>query len=51
VVEGTATIQIGDETADFPVNTTIDSPKDIPHAITNNGSGLLRILVVKMPKP
>jgi mannose-6-phosphate isomerase-like protein (cupin superfamily) len=51
VVEGTATIQIGDETADFPVNTTIDSPKEIPHAITNNGSGLLRILVIKMPKP
>ncbi len=51
VVEGVATIQIGEETAEFPVNTTIESPKEIPHAITNNGSGLLRILVIKMPKP
>ncbi|MEF3695220.1 MAG: cupin domain-containing protein [Candidatus Cloacimonadota bacterium] len=51
VVEGIATIQIGEETQEFPVNTTIESPKEIPHAITNNGSGLLRILVIKMPKP
>ncbi|HRY84791.1 MAG TPA: cupin domain-containing protein [Candidatus Cloacimonadota bacterium] len=51
VVEGTATIQIGEETADFAPDNMIESPKDIPHAITNNGSGILRVLVIKMPKP
>lgn len=51
VVEGTATIQIGEESQDFATDTLIESPKDIPHAITNNGSGTLRILVIKMPKP
>lgn len=51
VIEGTATLTIGDETADFPTDSLVHSPKDIPHAVTNNGTGTLRILVIKMPKP
>lgn len=51
VVEGTATIQIGDEIQDFPTDTLIESPKGIPHEITNNGDGILRLLVIKMPRP
>ena len=51
VVEGTATLTIGEETKSFPAGTVIDSPKDIPHAVTNAGDTLLRILVIKMPKP
>jgi len=51
VVEGTATISIGEEVQSFPAGTIIDSPKDIPHAITNEGETPVRILVIKMPKP
>lgn len=51
VLEGTATLTIGDESKSFPAGTTIDSPKDIPHAVTNEGKSLMRILVIKMPKP
>lgn len=51
VVEGTATFTIGEESQSFPAGTIVDSPKDIPHAVTNNGDTTLRILVIKMPKP
>lgn len=51
VVEGEATFTIGEETQSFPAGTIVDSPKDIPHAVTNNGDSVLRILVIKMPKP
>lgn len=51
VLEGEATLEIGDETQTFPQDSAVDSPKDIPHAVTNNGGGDLRLLVIKMPKP
>ncbi len=51
VLEGTVTLTIGDEEKSFPRDTIIDSPKDIPHAVTNNGESDVRILVIKMPKP
>jgi len=51
VIEGTATLTIGDESKAFPAGTIIDSPKDIPHAVTNEGDSVMRILVIKMPKP
>jgi quercetin dioxygenase-like cupin family protein len=51
VLEGTATVTIGEESSSFPVGTVIDSPKDIPHALTNEGDSVMRILVIKMPKP
>lgn len=51
VLEGTATITIGEETESFPAGTIIDSPMNIPHAVTNNTDSVMRILVVKMPKP
>ncbi|MDD3563574.1 MAG: cupin domain-containing protein [Candidatus Cloacimonetes bacterium] len=51
VLEGTATLTIGEESQSFPAGTIIDSPKDIPHAVTNEGDTLMRILVIKMPKP
>ncbi|MCK9556648.1 MAG: cupin domain-containing protein [Candidatus Cloacimonetes bacterium] len=51
VIEGNATVTIGEETNTFPAGTIIDSPKDIPHAVTNEGDSVMRILVVKMPKP
>ncbi|MDD4310592.1 MAG: cupin domain-containing protein [Candidatus Cloacimonetes bacterium] len=51
VLEGTATITIGDEILTFPQDMAIDSPKDIPHAVSNEGDSNLRLLVIKMPKP
>ena len=51
ILEGEATLQIGDEVATYPKDSTVDSPKDIPHAVTNNGMADLRLLVIKMPKP
>jgi mannose-6-phosphate isomerase-like protein (cupin superfamily) len=51
VLEGEATLHIGDEVATYPKDSTVDSPKDIPHAVTNNGKVDLRLLVIKMPKP
>lgn len=51
VLAGEATLTIGDEELTFPRDTAVDSPKDIPHAVTNNGSEELRLLVIKMPKP
>jgi len=51
VLEGTATLTIGEEKQSFAPGTIIDSPKDIPHAVTNEGDCAMRILVIKMPKP
>jgi ferredoxin/quercetin dioxygenase-like cupin family protein len=51
VLEGTATIEVGDEKKSYPQDYVIDSPKDIPHAVYNETDKLLRILVIKMPKP
>jgi len=51
VIEGTATVTIGEESKSYPAGTIIDSPKDIPHALTNEGDSPLRVLVIKMPKP
>lgn len=51
VLEGNATLTIGDEEETFAKDTIIDSPKDIPHAVTNKGDSDLRLLVIKMPKP
>lgn len=51
VLEGTATLVIGDEEREFGPDTIIDSPKDIPHAVLNKGNCNMRILVIKMPKP
>jgi len=51
VIERTATVTIGEESKSYPAGTIIDSPKDIPHALTNEGDSPLRVLVIKMPKP
>jgi len=51
VLEGTATLEIGEEKQSFPKDTLIESPKDIPHGVFNEGNSNLRLLVIKMPKP
>jgi len=51
ILEGTATISVGDEKQSFAQDTVVDSPKDIPHAVYNESDQPLRLLVMKLPKP
>jgi len=51
ILEGEATVEIGNESVDFPADTIIESPRDIPHSIYNNSEQDVRLLVIKMPKP
>jgi len=51
VLEGTGTVEIGEEKAEVARDTIIDSPAKIPHCWYNNGNEVLRILVIKAPRP
>ena len=52
VVEGSIRIDIGEESQVFTKDQMIESPKDIPHALTNTSADrIARILVIKMPSP
>ncbi len=51
ILEGEPIIQIGAEKKVCPAGTMIESPKDIPHGIQNPSEELVRLLVMKLPKP
>jgi mannose-6-phosphate isomerase-like protein (cupin superfamily) len=51
VLEGTGEIEIGEERQRVDADTLVESPKMIPHALHNTGTGPFRILVVKTPRP
>lgn len=51
VLEGEGIVVVGDEKETCTQNTLIESPKDITHTWHNESNALLRILVVKAPKP
>jgi len=51
ILSGVVEIEIGDERKHFSANTLVESPKDIPHAIYNNGDEIATLLVMKLPKP
>ena len=51
VLEGEATITIGDETQVVQADSVVESPKDIVHYIANNSDKNLRVLVCKTPRP
>ena len=51
VLEGTPEILIDDEKQTIDADCLVESPKDLPHCISNNSDKLVRILVVKAPKP
>lgn len=50
VLEGKGIVEIGDETQEVSKDMLIDSPAKIPHRLLNNGNGVFRVLVVKVPK-
>lgn len=51
VLEGRGVVEIGEERAEVEADTLIESPAKIPHRWINESEGLLRILVVKTPRP
>ena len=51
VLEGSPTVHIGDESVVFGQDSVIESPADIPHYLSNEGSYMARFLVIKAPRP
>lgn len=51
VLEGRGVVEIGDERKEVGPNTLIESPARIPHRWMNESSGVVRILVIKTPRP
>ena len=51
VLEGSGTVEIGDETAEVSADTLVESPKGIPHRLFNDGPSPFRFLVLKTPRP
>jgi len=51
VLEGEGIVEIGDEKQKVTKDMLIDSPKEIPHCLYNEGISNFRVLVVKTPKP
>lgn len=51
VIEGSPDVLVGEEKRKVDVNSLVESPKDIMHCIYNNSDEIVRVLVVKAPKP
>ena len=51
VIEGNPDVLVGEEKRKVEVNSLVESPKDIVHCIYNNSDKVVRVLVVKAPRP
>jgi len=51
VLEGTPSVQVGEEIVVVSVDCLVESPKDIIHCLYNPTDSIARILVVKAPRP
>ncbi len=51
VLQGRGVVEIGDERQEVGPDTLIDSPARIPHTWHNESDEVLRVLVVKTPRP
>jgi len=51
VLEGTGTVEIGDEESEVSRDMLIESPAGIPHTLANPGTVSFRFLVVKTTRP
>lgn len=51
VLEGTGTVEIGEEKEICTKDMLVESPARIPHRWMNDSSAVFRVLVVKVPKP
>jgi mannose-6-phosphate isomerase-like protein (cupin superfamily) len=50
-LEGVGIVEIGDEKQEVNKDMLVDSPKNIPHCLYNEGNEIFRVLVVKTPNP
>jgi mannose-6-phosphate isomerase-like protein (cupin superfamily) len=50
ILEGKGIVQVGEEAQEVDKDTGSNSPKGIPHLLTNTGNNVFRFLVVKLPK-
>lgn len=50
-LEGVGVVEIGDERGEMGVDTLVNSPKGVPHRLSNESDALFRFLVVKTPHP
>ena len=51
ILEGQVDVRVGEETITVLKDHLVESPKDIIHCLSNKGTDIGRILVVKAPKP
>ncbi|MBT3168244.1 MAG: cupin domain-containing protein [Candidatus Cloacimonetes bacterium] len=51
ILEGSPTILVGEEKIQVKKDDIVESPKDIPHCIYNETDEVIRVLVMKLPKP
>ncbi len=51
VLQGSGTVEVGDEQRLVSAETLVDSPAGIPHRWINDSDATLRVLVVKAPRP
>jgi quercetin dioxygenase-like cupin family protein len=51
VLEGQGVVEIGEERMEVVEDTLIESPAKIPHRWLNESNIIVRILVIKTPKP
>ena len=51
VLEGIGCVEIGDERTTVGKAMLVESPARVPHRWINEGTGLFRVLVVKIPRP
>jgi quercetin dioxygenase-like cupin family protein len=48
ILEGKGIVEIGEEKQEVEKDTTIESPKGIPHLLRNKGESVSKFLVVKL---
>jgi len=51
VLEGIGTVEIGEEKKEVDADTLIESPANVVHCWYNTSNAILRILVIKIPRP
>ena len=51
ILEGTPSIMVGEEKVQVKKDDIVESPKNIVHCIYNETDELVRVLVMKLPKP
>ena len=51
VLEGTGTVEVGEEKLEVTAGTLVESPKDIVHCWYNESDAPMKFMVVKAPRP